>query len=223
MNNPNSLAYDSANNRLFVSDYTSNRVLVFGVASITNGEAAVNVLGQVDFTSSANALAAFGNLNIPWYVYVLVTILLIILLLFTSKHLPKWVAVIITILIILLIIFGFLVYVAFAELSQSGMSSPLGLTLDSTNNRLFVGDTENNRVLVFDVASITNGEVAVNVLGQSDFVSNNSATTQSGFNSPYDVHYESANNRLWVSDKSNHRVLIFNLFFISTSSLATGI
>ncbi|MBK8576702.1 MAG: hypothetical protein IPN90_13855 [Elusimicrobia bacterium] len=53
--------------------------------------------------------------------------------------------------------------------TQSRLYNPNGLTFDSVGNRLFVSDGSNDRVLVFDVASITDGENAVNVLGQSDF------------------------------------------------------
>lgn len=53
------LAYDGFNNRLFVSDTRSHRVLVFDVSTITNGEDALYVLGQPNFTSNvANAGAA---------------------------------------------------------------------------------------------------------------------------------------------------------------------
>ena len=51
----NDVAIDTAGQRLFVSDGQgsgNHRVLVYDVASITNGENAVNVLGQADFTSS---------------------------------------------------------------------------------------------------------------------------------------------------------------------------
>jgi hypothetical protein len=55
-----------------------------------------------------------------------------------------------------------------------------GLTYDTKARRLFVGDYQNNRVMVFDVATstITNGENAENVLGQSDYVSGNPGISQ---------------------------------------------
>ncbi len=66
----------------------------------------------------------------------------------------------------------------FPATTQSGLRYPCGLAYDSTNNRLFVADTSNNRVVVYDVTTITNGENAINVLGQTDFTSNTPATTQ---------------------------------------------
>ncbi len=53
--------------------------------------------------------------------------------------------------------------------------------------RLFVGDTSNHRVTIFDVASITDGENAVNVLGQLNFTSGSSATSQGRMYAPMGV------------------------------------
>jgi DNA-binding beta-propeller fold protein YncE len=64
--------------------------------------------------------------------------------------------------------------------TQSGMIYPRGLAYDSPNQRVCVADTDNQRVMVYDVASITNGENAINVLGQPDYVSSAYATTQAG-------------------------------------------
>src|ERR1051326_4986405 len=69
---------------------------------------------------------------------------------------------------------------------QNGMSHPTGVAYDSINARLFVSDTLNNRVLVFNVApgTITNGEKASYVLGQSTWSTNNSGKTSSTLNHP---------------------------------------
>jgi DNA-binding beta-propeller fold protein YncE len=50
--------------------------------------------------------------------------------------------------------------------TQSGMRLPSGLDYDATYTRLFVGDSSNNRVMVFNVApgTIANGENAAYVL-----------------------------------------------------------
>ncbi|MDR3642532.1 MAG: hypothetical protein P4L74_02800, partial [Candidatus Doudnabacteria bacterium] len=50
---PKGVAFDSTNNRLFVSDTANNRVLVYNTASISNGQAASHVLGQADFISGS--------------------------------------------------------------------------------------------------------------------------------------------------------------------------
>jgi DNA-binding beta-propeller fold protein YncE len=94
--------------------------------------------------------------------------------------------------------------------TQSTMKCPISVTLDSVNNWAFVTDYCNNRVLVFNTTSITNGMNASFVLGQPDFTSAGSATSQSGMNGPNGIALDPANNRLFVADLSNNRVLVFN-------------
>jgi sugar lactone lactonase YvrE len=93
--------------------------------------------------------------------------------------------------------------------TQSGMNYPIGVFVDSSG-RLWVGDSNNNRVLRFDNAStIASGTNANGVLGQPDFTSNSSATTQSGMYQPESVFVDSSG-RLWVADSWNNRVLRFD-------------
>jgi hypothetical protein len=42
---------------------------------------------------------------------------------------------------------------------------------------MYVADTGNNRVIIYDVSSITDGENAIHVAGQSDFTSSASVNT----------------------------------------------
>src|SRR5665213_3194994 len=157
------VAYDSANQRLFVVDFNNSRIMVFNVApsTITNGENASYVLGQSSFTS-------------------------------TGGH-----------------------------TTQSGLSSPVDASYDPINQRLFVADAGNNRVLVFDVSTstIANGKNAPYVLGQSAFTANTSATTQNGLNDPEGLDFVATNQRLFVSDRHNNRVLVFD---VATSTIANG-
>src|SRR3989338_612216 len=92
LSGPRNLAFDSANNRLYVAEQNNNRVTVYDTSSITNGMNAVNVLGQTAFDGSS------------------------------------------------------------AATTQAGLKNPRGLAVDTTNTRLYVGDLNNNRVSVFDVA-----------------------------------------------------------------------
>jgi DNA-binding beta-propeller fold protein YncE len=108
-----------------------------------------------------------------------------------------------------------------AATTASGMSNPGGMDFDAANNRLFVADTGNNRVLVFSTSSITNGMNASYELGQPSganaFTTATAATSASGISAPTDVKYDSTNTRLFVADAANNRVLVF-----STSSIANG-
>ena len=57
------------------------------------------------------------------------------------------------------------------------MRSPQGVAVDEAIDRLFVGDTRNHRLTLFDVASITNGESAVNVVGKTTFTAGSAASS----------------------------------------------
>ena len=108
---PQIIAYDPEDNLLFVSDVGNNRIMVFDVSSITNGESAINVLGQPTFTETDPGSA------------------------------------------------------------ESELNAPAGLVYDSDSQQLFVSDVGNNRIMVFDVSSITNGESAANVILQNQNLS----------------------------------------------------
>ena len=107
------------------------------------------------------------------------------------------------------------------NLNQSGFTYPWGLAYDSINSRLFVSDYANSRVLVFDVspAHISNGENAAYVLGQSDFISNVTATSINNFNYAADLAYDPNSSRLFVADMYNNRVMIFD---VATSTIHNG-
>jgi DNA-binding beta-propeller fold protein YncE len=94
--------------------------------------------------------------------------------------------------------------------TQSSLPAPLGLAVDSANQRLFVVDG-NNRVMVFSTASMSNYMNASYVLGQANFTSSSTATTQSVGNGLRDVQYDPVNGLLYVADAVNNRVVVFNV------------
>ena len=80
------------------------------------------------------------------------------------------------------------------------------------NDRLFVSDGGNHRVLVYDVAPdrLRIGMAASIVLGQPDFTTGERNSTPTGFYQPAALLYESTHARLFVSDGNNNRVLVFD-------------
>jgi|GEM_PF-655773 sugar lactone lactonase YvrE len=108
-----------------------------------------------------------------------------------------------------------------AVTSQTGLDHPYGITFDPSGN-LWVADTLNNRVLMFK-PPFSNGMAANTVIGQSDFTHNGQATTQTGFDNPSALTFDSAGN-LWVSDQENNRVLMFKPPFANgmAASLVIG-
>ncbi len=97
------------------------------------------------------------------------------------------------------------------SLTQSGMFTPFGIAYDDVNGRLFVASANQNRVLVFNVTTVTSGMNASYVLGQPDFTTSASATSQNGFNSVRGLTYDSKNSRLFVNEISNNRILVFDV------------
>ncbi len=92
--------------------------------------------------------------------------------------------------------------------SATKLSGPQGICLDS-GGRLWVADTQNNRVLRFDNAiNGPSGAAASVVLGQPNFTATTAAAQPNRMNMPHDVAVD-ANGTLWVADTSNHRVIRF--------------
>ncbi len=85
------------------------------------------------------------------------------------------------------------------------LRNPGGLAYDAAGDRLFVADTSNHRVLVYSTAILANGQAAVNVLGQADFVTSTPATTPSGLQGPVGLRYLSGD-RLAVADAGRQRL-----------------
>ncbi len=90
---------------------------------------------------------------------------------------------------------------------------PGDLVLDEQNQRLFVGVAWQHRVLAFDVDPdrLTNGKAASFVIGQPDFTSAEPGLSASRFRQTDGLSYDDANHQLYVTDKYNHRVLVYNV------------
>jgi len=96
-------------------------------------------------------------------------------------------------------------------LTSRSLYGTKGVALDTTNERMFVSDGD-NRVLVFDISNgITTNMVASNVIGQPDFETNTPLTNSSTFYDPYGLDYDEENERLFVTDASNNRIMIYDL------------
>ena len=148
------LTLDETTQRLFVTDGGNHRVLVFDVHPdrIENGADALAVLGQDDFTSTDAGLSA-----------------------------TRW-------------------------------RLPGDLVVDETHQRLFVGVATQHRVVVFDIHPdrLRNGQAAMFVIGQQDFNTQETGLSDRMLREPDGLSYDAANDRLYVSDKRNQRVLVFD-------------
>jgi DNA-binding beta-propeller fold protein YncE len=217
---PSGLAYDPVGNRLFVGDTGNKRVLVYDVASITNGENAVNVLGQADFVSSVSTTTQSSLSEVNGVAFDQSGNRLFVVDADKNRVMVFDVASITNGEAAIGVIGQPNFTTATAATTAVGMSAPQAVEYDPVGNRLFVGEFSNNRVLVFNVASITNGQSAVNVLGQTLFTTSAAASTASGFTHPDGLAFDATGNRLFVSDIDNNRILVFNVASITNGQSA---
>ena len=92
--------------------------------------------------------------------------------------------------------------------TELSLHNPVGLAVDS-QNRLFVSDTANNRILIFPPIP-PNGQAnisAIDVIGQSVFTNSFPGL----FNFPQGITFDQKYNSLWVADTGHNRVLRFSL------------
>jgi len=166
---PLAIEYDESHKRLFVADTWSDRVLVFDMTpgQVESGMKASYVLGQADF-ESYDPRAARNRIY------------------FGSRA-------------------GRGIYPSEARAAEFAM--------DEKNQRLFVTDGGNHRVLVFDVHPdrITNGADAIAVLGQDDFTSTETGVSATRWELPGDLAFDEQNQRLFVGVAWQHRVLAFDV------------
>jgi len=223
------LAYDSARNLLFVSDRVNNRVLVFDVATITNGEDAVHVIGQPDFTShtcgnSQNGLCALvgGLVYDAEHQRLIVTET-------NAKRVLIFDVATITDYMNASYVLGNTTFTSVNTDPPNATNMPgmtyQGIAFDPETQRLYVSDTYDNRVLVFDITpgTITNGKAASHVLGQSNFTSISANTTASTMNSPQGLAWDPVHRQLFVMEYNSCRVLVFDTTTLADGQAATAV
>jgi sugar lactone lactonase YvrE len=95
-------------------------------------------------------------------------------------------------------------------LSNTSLDGPSGLALDA-GNRLYVADTGNNRVLVFD--QLNPDGVADSVIGQPDFTSNtanNGGISAASLHTPRGMAVDDGYLDLYIADTGNNRALQYD-------------
>ncbi|MCZ7611729.1 MAG: alpha/beta hydrolase-fold protein [Ignavibacterium sp.] len=215
---PSGVAVDPLTGKLFVADRYNNRVLRWGSEDkMMNGSSAEVVFGQLDFNTSTSGLSA-SKFNDPLRVFV-----------DSSGNL--WVSDYLNNRIlkfenasskptgssadVVLGQPGFTVNSPGTSINK--MKGPVGIFVDG-NDRLWVTDRLNHRVLRFDDAStLTNGANADFVLGQPDFNTGTSGLSSTKMNRPMGVYLDKEDN-LWVCEDDNKRAIRFD----SVSSKVNG-
>ncbi len=93
--------------------------------------------------------------------------------------------------------------------SSFTIGAPEDIAIDPVNQKLFISDSLNNRVLRYsNYDSFKIGQAAEAVFGQPNFESNSPATTELGMKRPCGIFFDQQG-RLWVADTGNDRILMF--------------
>ncbi len=241
MTNVRDLAFDSDREILFVSENNvGHRIMVYDLSGgITDGMNASYVLGQESFTARVIAVDQDNFTDIQAIAFDSVNDRLFVrdedrLMLFDVRDNGSGGSTLCGELTTGLAngmnascVFGQANFTAvLATTTQSGFedgnnSSNL-VGYDEANERLYAGDGENNRVLIYDLSGvISNGMNAAYVLGQADFTSNvptaditpaqNKFTANSGLSGTKAFTYDGVNDRAFIVDGTGDRVMVFDM------------
>lgn len=219
---PTGVYYDGT--KLFIVDSQNNRVLIFNHIPSSNGASADVVVGQADMdhgSANQSGTTAANTINSPQIGVTVCNGKLLI-----SDWLNNRV-----------LIFNQIpasnnananVVIGQTNMTsnsanQSGsansntLNSPFGIAC--SEGRLFIDDVSNNRILVYNQIPTSNNASADAVIGQPDMTSNSAnqgvATAANTVNSPRSVW--ASDNKVYVSDLNNNRIIIFNLGHANTS------
>ena len=211
MKYPFGVAIDALHSKMYVADYSNNRVLRFVFPLTGNGAVAEMVFGQANMTSgSANrgSIPAANTLKGPWGVAVNNGDLWVSD--YSNHRIVKYASAFNALIdanaTVVLGQSGFTT--GSANVSQSGFNYPKGLAFDASGN-LWVTDYSNNRVLQFASADLaTSNANASKVLGQTLYETNTSGTSNTTFKKPVAVCFDGTT--MWVTDGDNNRVLRFD-------------
>ena len=208
LNNPESMAV--VNGRLYVTDGSHNRILIWNSIPTSDGTPADVVIGQPNMTSCAdnagNASPSANTFSYPdgmWSDGSKLVVddcsnnrVLIWNTVPTSNQAAN-------------------VVLGQPDFTSNGAPSPptassMSCPYDGvyfTSAQLFITDSENNRVLIWNTFPTTNGQPADVVLGQTSMTTNSTGTTASTLDSPAGVFL--IGKQLIVSDTTNNRYVIY--------------
>ena len=189
---------------LFVADSGNNRVMIWNRIPTVSGAPADLVLGQTNFTSGGAGLSD-SRLNSPDAVWSDGT--RVVVADTNNNRVLVWNAISVTSGVAADIVVGQPDFdTGMANTSQTGLRNPRGVY--SNGLQLFVVDSANKRVLVYNPFPTSNQPLASIVLGQPDFNQNDAGTSVAEFRSP--TGSSVVGNQLLVADNQNSRVMVFD-------------
>ncbi len=201
------------NGKLYITDSSHNRLLIWNSVPTQNGQPADVVLGQSDMSTCTSPLSPTqSNMGSPRELMVDSKGRLILadrinhrIMIWNqapnSTNTPADV------------LLGQTDFVSKLAPNPPTTSSLNGsIRAVSDGERLFVEDQFNDRILIYNRFPATNGPSADIVIGQPNFTSNSAnqggATAANTLGGPPDVFVY--NNKLFVTDEKNLRILVFN-------------
>ncbi|MFN7999203.1 MAG: hypothetical protein U0Q18_36630 [Bryobacteraceae bacterium] len=242
MGNPAGLAFDSGG-RLFVSDASTNRLMVFA-SPFNNGQTAVRLAG-IDNSATGTART---NFSLPEGIVMINDGPAVMdtgnnrILIFDSYSSPDWATKDATLAQpppAAITVYGQANYTT--STSNGGNAQPSAGTMSGptvaavSGSDLFLADSGNNRILVF--AGLGQGGAAAKVLGQRDFPYNainyiegkefnfgpnlfaNGGSSVALWDAGIAIDWKSSPQHLYVSDPGNNRVL----GFMDAAKIAPGV
>jgi hypothetical protein len=208
------IAATIANNKLFVVDQYNNRVLIWNSVPDASGSDASVVLGQPDFTTATAADEEDGLTN-PASLWT--DGLRLLVSDSGNNRVMYWSSIPRSSGSDATYVIGQTDFSRTAAgVGQAALRTPYGVTSDGT--RIYIADAENNRMIKFDSFPIANGASAVDTYGQDSYSArtpndddqdgaSDDEPSSRTLSSPTGATY--FNGVLYVTDRSNHRVLFF--------------
>lgn len=193
------------NNKLIIGDFSNARNLVFNTIPTTNNASADLVIGQATFTTNSATVDASTTAAGRESVWTGSQLIVADgwnsrLLVFNSFPTSNGQAA------------DFVIGQSDLISNTAGASATkiesLYGGLNFINNKLWLADNNNHRVLTFDLPITANLPAASLVVGQTNFTNRSTVVSASGLNSPAKVI--TYNGKLIIADRYNHRVLIYN-------------
>ncbi len=189
-------------NKLLVADPGNNRILVYDTATWATHAAAIQVLGQPNFTSNALS-AAVDGLDTPYGIFTDSRRVYISdagnnrIVMYEGLPTPLRPE-------------PLLVWGSFGQTATTLNNQVSGF---ADGNRLFVADRGNDRIMVFDAIPATSRDPASVVIGQPNFATgdhNQCSCEIAKPNSLWGANFVTWDGcRLYVSDTQNNRVLVY--------------
>lgn len=207
--------------RLYILDYSFNRISVYNTPPTTSGAAANFVIGQPDLVSDAWGTTA-TSFDSPESMTIAGGRLIVADS--GNNRVLIWNEIPTEVDTPANLVLGQSDFVSGSSNAGGAVAAntlyyPTDVWSDGT--RLVVADASNNRVLIWNTFPTTNFAAADIVLGQTDFISDGAAVGAAGLDYPYSV--DSNGNQLFVADGDNNRVLVWNTFPTATAQPANGV